>query len=143
MITIFTDGATEGANGKLGTVSFCGIGFYCPDVDYRYSKRIPAISNNEAEFWALITAMKWALLNNHKKVQFKMDSMIIRNRARGKRPGGKYTNHRLNALQDILMGLKGEFEHIEFIWIPRYQNYMADRLSKKSLHKKYYAPSYS
>lgn len=133
-ITIFTDGATEGRNGKLGTVKHCGIGFYCPDVNYKYSKRIEAISNNEAEFWALITAMKWALLNGHKRVFFRLDSMIVVKRAKGNRPYGKYANPRMDRLQDILMDLKADFEFIEFKWIPRYQNYVADELSKKSLY---------
>jgi ribonuclease HI len=53
-MNFYTDGATEGHNGELGTVEYCGIGIYCPDLKLRFSDRIEAISNNEAEFIALI-----------------------------------------------------------------------------------------
>lgn len=134
MISIYTDGATEGPNGKLGTVKFCGIGIYCPDTDFQYSKRIPAISNNEAEFWALITAMKWASLQEFKNVQFFLDSKIVINRAKGRRPTKpKWRNERMDKLQQHVLDMIPLFRVCNFIWIPREQNWKADQLSKACL----------
>lgn len=137
MITIFSDGATEGANGKLGTVKYCGIGFYCPDVNHKFSKRIEAGSNNEAEFWALIEAMNWARKQGFKEVRFCLDSQIVVNRARGRRPTGKFANERMNRFQDVVVRLTAEFKRAEFKWIPRHLNYMADIQSKASLYPTY------
>lgn len=128
MITIFTDGATEGHNGKLGTVTHCGIGFYCPEKNFKFSHRIEAISNNEAEFYALIEAMKWALENNFKEVQFFLDSMIVVNRANNKNRSRK--NARMNNFQSIVLNLSKNFNYISFEWIPRERNTEADKQSK-------------
>lgn len=135
MIKIYTDGATEGHNGKLGTVKFCGIGFYCQEKDFSYSNRIEALSNNEAEFWALITAMKWASLEGIKEVTFYLDSQIVVNRALGHRPKAKYQNDRMDKLQNLVLDLAKDFDAAFFIWIPRWKNQIADNLSKQSLQK--------
>jgi len=135
MITIYTDGATEGLNGKLGTVTHCGIGFYDSSTQYQHSERIEAISNNEAEFWALIKAMEYATLEGYKNVKFCLDSMIVVNRANGTRPKKKkYQNLRMDAFQDKVLSLKKNFDECDFVWIPREENLMADYLSKYSLN---------
>lgn len=134
MITIYTDGATEGPNGKLGTVIHCGLGFYCPEKEYRFSKRVRAISNNEAEFLALIEAMKWALENGHKSVRFRCDSMIVINRATSKmnryKKNGKSKNERMDKFQDTVLELAAKFDVISFFWVPREENTEADIQSK-------------
>lgn len=138
MITIFSDGATEGHNGKLGTVKHCGIGFYCPEYRYEHSERIEAISNNEAEFHALIAAMKWAIEQGEQDVLFLLDSKIVVNRALGRRPSkAKFRNERMDKFQNIVLALSTQFKvGTDFQWIPRWANKMADKLSKKSLHGK-------
>lgn len=128
MITIFTDGATEGHNGKLGTVTHCGIGFYCPNKNYKFSKKIEAISNNEAEFHALIEAMKWALENNFREVEFLCDSMIVVNRANKKNKS--VGNLRMYNFQRIILDLSKKFNRVSFKWIPREENIEADIQSK-------------
>lgn len=134
MIQIFTDGATEGHNGKLGTVKFCGIGVSCPALNFNLSRRIEAGSNNEAEFWALITAMKWAILEGLTEVEFCSDSQIVVNRANGARPKKlKYQNPRMDKLQNIVLDLANQFQTVSFVWIPRERNWQADALSTASL----------
>lgn len=134
MIKIFTDGATEGPNGRLGTVTHCGIGFYCKDTGFRYSKRIEAISNNEAEFYALIAAMEWASNQEFNEVAFYLDSKIVVNRANGRRPRKeKFKNERMDRFQDMVLDIAGDFKVVTFNWLPREQNMIADFLSKKSL----------
>jgi ribonuclease HI len=135
LISFYTDGATEGHNGKLGTVTHCGIGVWCPYLNLKCSERIKAISNNEAEFYALIKGMQIAIKHNLKNVHFFLDSLIVVNRA--KNPSCKTKNKRMNALSIKIAELTPSFEKIKFDWIPREQNTTADLLSKKSLLKKY------
>lgn len=148
MITIYTDGATEGWNGKIGTVTHCGIGFYCEDTQYQYSARIEAKSNNEAEFYALIEAMKWAISQGYKEVLFKLDSKIVVDRVTGKtKLTSEIKKNKLNkkfnldrrlimdGFSKIVFGLKNKFSYCNFVWIPREQNTMADYLSTYMLKK--------
>ena len=132
MIEIFSDGATVGHNGKLGTVKEIGIGFCCPHYKYGYAAKLKGISNNEAEFQAIIAAMEWALEMNIEEVRFKADSQIIINRAKGKRPKGKFRNERMDTFQDRVLELARKFKKIDFMWIPREQNIHADYYSKKA-----------
>lgn len=134
MLDYYTDGATEGVNGRLGTVKYCGVGVICPDKGVALSKRIKAISNNEAEFYALIEGMQLALNNNHKRVRFNLDSLIVVNRALGRKPKKKkYQNARMDALQAKALSLARQFDKVEFRWIPRDENWLADELSRECL----------
>lgn len=151
MVTIFTDGATEGHNGKLGTVTHCGIGFYCEDDQYQHSSRIEAISNNEAEWTALIQAMIYAIEKGYDEVEFKTDSMIVVRRMNRRFvkikkniQGFKATNPKkiqsnarrlvMDSYQKQAMELQTKFKKCLFTWIPREKNEMADMLSKASLY---------
>lgn len=129
IIKIYTDGATIGRNGKLGTVKEVGLGMYIPQIGYGDSKRDTGISNNEAEFKALIWAMTTAIDRGITKAVFYLDSKIVVNRAKGKRPGGKWKNERMDAFQTTVLELKKQFEDVRFQWIPREQNDTADYYS--------------
>lgn len=130
----YTDGATEGPNGKLGTVKFIGVGFHCPELDYEFSVRTPGRSNNDAEFKALLLAMGYARERGLKEVEFRSDSRITINRANGARPtSAKFKNERMDFLQDCIMQLKKSFDKCTFTWVPREHNRKADILSKRKL----------
>ena len=128
---IYCDGATVGHNGKLGTVSEVGVGVYIAQTGERIGRRLPGISNNEAEFKALIYAMEYALRNGYTDVRFHSDSRNIINRANGKRPGRKFKNKRMDAFQDQVLNLARQFARVEFRWIPREENTIADSISKE------------
>jgi ribonuclease HI len=132
-IKIYTDGATLGHNGKLGTVKEVGLGVYIPDLNFADCRRVDGISNNEAEFKALIWAMNIAKEKGVKKAMFCLDSLIVVKRANGNRPKGKFRNERMDAFQDEVFKLKNEFDLILFIHIPREQNATADYYSKEAL----------
>lgn len=139
MVECWTDGATEGHNGKLGTVSHVGLGVYCPDLGISYSERCEGISNNEAEFLALIRAMEMLLARGVRQAKFYLDSNIVVRRAQGKRPKGrKNQNERMDQFQNIVLGLSEEFMETEFVWIPRELNDVADELSKECIGKPRY-----
>jgi len=134
MIDIYTDGATKGHNGKLGTVKEVGIGIYIPAFGEGVGRKVAGISNNEAEFKALIAGMKLARALNITQARFKLDSQIVVNRANGARPKkAKFKNERMDAFQDTVLALAKEFTRIEFQWIPREENGMADMYSKECL----------
>lgn len=129
---IHSDGATIGHNGKLGTVSEVGLGVFIPSLNCGMCKRVPGISNNEAEFKALLWAMEIAEKNGIKNPLFLMDSEIVVNRANGKRPRKKYYNERMDNFQKEVLSLRDRFESTEFRWIPREENYKADWYSKNA-----------
>lgn len=131
MVEIFSDGATIGKNGKLGSVKKVGLGVYIPAINFGDGKRVKGGSNNEAEFKALIWAMETAINKKIKRAVFKSDSQIIINRANGKRPKGKFKNERMDNFQNKVFKLKEKFDEVYFNWLPREQNQVADYYSKK------------
>lgn len=137
-VSVFTDGATVGHNGKLGTVKEIGIGIFIPEMDFKHAQKMVGGSNNEAEFKALITAMRYLSDKGVKYANFYMDSMIVRNRAaRGyikQHKKAKNQNERMDRFQQIVIDLSANFEHITFNWIPREKNETADFLSKQAVN---------
>ena len=146
---VYTDGATVGHNGKLGTVSEVGIGVYIKSnliikthnkitevkTATYHKEKMEGISNNEAEFKALIKGMELCIKLNINKgeVIFKLDSKIVTNRANGARPiKAKWKNDRMDDFQDRVFELKENFEKISFEWVPREKNEMSDKLSKEA-----------
>lgn len=137
MLKIYIDGATIGRNGKLGTVSEVGLGMYIPSLNFGDSERTNGISNNEAEFKALLWAMETATGLGIKKAHFLSDSKIIINRANGKRPTkAKWKNERMDAFQDKVFELRRSFDEIYFSWIPREKNTTADYYSDMAKNDK-------
>lgn len=130
LIKVYTDGATVGRNGKLGTVKEVCLGLYIPEINFGEGIREDGISNNEAEFKALIWGMKTAINKKIKRAIFHMDSKIVVNRANGVRPTkAKWKNERMDAFQDEVFELRKNFDEIYFKWIPREQNTVADYYS--------------
>lgn len=131
MVDCFSDGATVGHNGKLGTVTRVGLGYYIPSIGVECSLIMDGGSNNEAEFLALIQAMTFCLNNDILEVRFFLDSTIVVNRANGRTVRGKYRNERMDRFQSTVLDLAKGFRKIEFHWIPRDKNGKADTLSKQ------------
>ena len=131
MIDVYTDGATVGHNGKLGTVTQVGLGIYIPLASIRESRLCNGISSNEAEFMALIEAMKICIDKKILSCRFNLDSEIVTNRAKGKHKKLKYRNERMDKFQGEVLQLACYFKDVEFNWIPREHNEEADRLSKE------------
>lgn len=133
---IYTDGATVGRNGKLGMVKEVGLGIYIPQINFGDGKRVNGISNNEAEFKALIWGMEIAIKKGVKRAEFFMDSKIVVNRANGSRPTKlKFKNERMDAFQDKVFELRENFDEIYFEWIPREKNLTADYYSNLAKRK--------
>jgi len=131
MVSVYTDGATEGMNGKLGTVTNVGIGIYIPYIDVKHSQRLSGISNNEAEYMALIEGMDICKRNGIARASFFLDSLIVVNGANA--PWKQTKNNRMNKFKLQIQERLSYFDEIHFTWIPREENKEADRLSKQSL----------
>lgn len=131
---VYVDGATEGWNGPLGTVSHVGLGVFIPGINVRHSSRVPGISSNEAELKALIKAMELCLENEIYKAVFFSDSRIAVNRANGRHLRKKKNNNkRMHSFQKEIFVLKKHFAICGFVYIPRDLNQTADELSIKEI----------
>lgn len=125
---VFTDGATVGRNGKLGTVTQIGVGVRIPALAIEFSSREPGISNNVAELRAMVRALERLLAEGWSgSVTIVSDSELavrmVLKRKRSKHPHLLSEQVRLWQLIDL-------FDYVDARWIPREQNEAADALSK-------------
>ena len=136
MIEVYFDGACEPRNpGGVATYGF---------VIFREGKRIyrgfgvvgcgalgDDVSNNVAEYTALIKALKWLLDNGYdrEEIVVKGDSQLAIRQLNGiyavRAP-------RIIPLYEEAVGLASKFSKISFRWVPRELNEEADSLSKKA-----------
>lgn len=129
-IIIHTDG---GARGNPGP-SAIGIVI----EKNQYSKYIGIKTNNEAEYEAIIFALKKIkqILGNKKskniEIEIKLDSQLIANQLNGLY---KIKEKRLFPLFIEIWNLKQDFKKINFVYIPREQNKEADKLVNQELDK--------
>jgi ribonuclease HI len=132
---IYTDGATIGHNGKLGTVKQVGLGIWIPELKMSISKKTTGLSNNEAEWKALILGMNIAINKCLKHVEFRLDSTIVVNKAK-QNECSKKGNSRMLAFQREVILLKKQFTFFNIMWVPREENKQADLNSKRACKKK-------
>lgn len=124
-IIVNTDGSSRGNPGKAG------IGIQIKDhlnnIILRDSRKIGIKTNNQAEYTAVIEALKICREKGYKKVLLYSDSELIikqiNNEYRIKNPELKILNREVKELE------KG-FESIKFIHVKREKNKEADRLSR-------------
>ena len=128
MIICYIDGACAPTNPG----GYIGIGIYIekdgkPFAKYsQFIEKSPDNSNNVAEYWALIWALKWLnALIEEDEIIIKGDSKLVMLQMCGewKINGGAYEKY-----AKMAMGLMQK--KITFQWIPRLQNKIADDLSK-------------
>ncbi len=125
---INADGASRGNPGMAA------IGATIKDeqgkLQARISQRIGIATNNQAEYWAIITVLKEAIRLGVKQVELKADSELVVKQIRGeyrvKNAALKPLYRQVNQLQNCLEGFT--INHI-----PRRQNVEADKLANKAL----------
>lgn len=136
-IIVFTDGASRGnpGPGSLGLV-------ICDDKGReikKYSEFLGKVTNNEAEYKAVIFALKKIKhlfgKKNIKKieVQLNSDSELLVNQLEGRY---KIKNPNIGNLFLEIWNLRIDFGKIEFKSIPREKNKEADRLANEALDQK-------
>lgn len=135
-IIVYTDGGSRGNPGEAAIgVVILGIG----DDKKEYCELIDIATNNEAEYKAVIFALKKIrqLVGREKlknaEVEIRLDSELV-----AKQLNGEYKIEEKN-LQPLFMeiwNLKFDFPKLIFKHIPREQNKEADYLVNKALDEK-------
>lgn len=136
-VYINTDG---GARGNPGPAAI-GIVFYDEQGKelHRYHKTIGRATNNEAEYQAIIKALellmqsKWFAQNNvaEKEVICRLDSQLVVEQINGRY---KIKQEHIKLLIAQLRQMIGEMQlNISFVYIPRTENKLADKLVNKAL----------
>lgn len=136
-LIIYTDG---GARGNPGPAAI-GVVFYNEQQQTikEYAECIGVATNNEAEYRAVILALKKAkpLLGKEKikqvEIDFKLDSELV---VRQLNHQYKIEGENMQKLFIIIWNLLIEFGKVSFAHIPREQNKEADRLLNEALDGK-------
>jgi len=133
---VYTDGGSRGNPGPAG------IGVAIMDeagnLSKSYSKFLGRKTNNEAEYEAVIFALKKLkhLFGKQKtrdlEVEVRMDSELVARQLSGKY---KITEERFYPLFIKIWNLKMDFGNISFVEIPREKNREADRLLNEELDR--------
>ena len=130
--TIYIDG---GSRGNPGSSAFACV---FPELNKEYSEHMGKATNNEAEYGALIFALKKAksLLGKDKikqmTLEIKADSELLVKQMQGKY---KIKEPHIQQLFLTAWNLKTEFKEIIFTHIPREQNTKADHLLNATLDR--------
>ena len=137
-LIVYFDGLCEPVN--PGGVATYGFVIYKGDEKiYEEADVIGAgflgddVSNNVAEYTALIRALEWLIRNGYtEKVIVRGDSQLAIRQIIG-----RYAVRvkRIIPLYQRVMNLVKEFENITFEWISRDKNKEADKLSRKAFEK--------
>jgi len=131
-IIIYTDGGSRNNPGDAG------IGVIINGK--KYSKYLGIKTNNEAEYEAVIFALKKAKQLIGKKntksteVEIRMDSELVCNQLNGKY---KIKEKNLHPLFIEIWNLKTDFKKVEFKYIPREENKEADKLVNLAIDNHY------
>ncbi len=128
MLEVYIDGLAEPRNPGVGTYGF---------VIYSDGKRLteghgPAgenVTNNFAEYVALVRALSSIASNSDEPVLIKSDSRLLVNQMSGewKVKKGAYLPKYREAKE-----LARQFKSLKFVWIPRERNAEADELSRRA-----------
>ncbi|AZB43274.1 reverse transcriptase-like protein [Bacillus sp. FJAT-42376] len=126
MIEVYIDGASAGDPGPSGA----GIIIKGNGKTEAFSYPLGTMSNHEAEFHALILALKLCLERKHPIVSFRTDSQIVEKAAEN-----RYAKNKLFApLLEEAVQLMDQFDLFFIKWIPSKLN-PADRAAKEGIRQ--------
>lgn len=128
-LIVHLDGASRGNPGPAG------IGIIISDekgkIISQINEYIGETTNNVAEYTALIHALKGVKKYKVKQVKFCLDSELLVNQINGSyRTKSK---NLFNLLQEVRK-LSRNFSQVEFQYIPREENKLADKLANKAIN---------
>lgn len=125
---VFTDGASRGNPGKSG------IGIVIKNHEHKtihqIKKYYPRLTNNQAEYQALITALNYVCENNMKKARFFTDSQLLSNQING---NWKVKHPEIIKLYQVACNLTNKLDKFEISYIPREENSEADSLANSAI----------
>jgi ribonuclease HI len=130
-LELFTDGLAEPRNPGIGTYAY---------IVYRDGRLLTqdsglvgeSVTNNEAEYEALIRGLKAVLPYSGESIVVYSDSQLLVHQMKGewKVKKGAYKERHLEAKR-----LAAGFEFLEFKWIPREMNEKADALTNEAYQR--------
>lgn len=129
-LAVFTDGGSRGNPGESA------VGIYIPDLDKKYSKYLGIKTNNEAEYEAVIFALKKikALLGSDaaekSELKFRLDSDLVVQQLNGT---FKIMEEKLKPLFIDVWNLRQDYKHVTFTHVPREENAVADAMVNEEL----------
>jgi len=132
-IVIYTDGGSRGNPGPAA------IGAYIETLGKKYAQTIGKATNNDAEYQAIIFALKKlrALIGKEKskkiEVEIRSDSQLIISQLSGV---FKIKEMSLGKYFIEIWNLKQDFGNVGFVHIPREKNAVADQLLNEALDEK-------
>ena len=131
-ITIYTDGGSRNNPGKSA------LGVYFPDFEKEYSEYLGIGTNNEAEYRAVMFALRKAkqLIGvgnvNNTEVEIRADSQLVVRQLNGEY---KVKEPRLRDFFVEIKNLAQDYKKVIFTYIPREENKRADAMVNKELDK--------
>lgn len=128
-LIVYLDGASRGNPGPSG------IGVIINDEKekniFQISEYIGKTTNNIAEYTALIYALKVVKKYKPKQVRFYLDSQLLVNQINGLY---RAKDKNLFKLLQQVRKLSSNFSQVEFQYIPREENKLADKLANKAIN---------
>ncbi|WP_047982732.1 ribonuclease HI family protein [Ornithinibacillus contaminans] len=126
MIEVYTDGASSGNPGKSGA----GVYIKASGKYYEYSIPLEDMTNNEAEFHALIKALEICLEQFPEEIlSFRSDSQTVVQVI-----DNDFTkNKSFLPLLETVRELTSKFPYFFIKWIPEKENNHADKLARKAI----------
>ncbi|MFW5704765.1 MAG: ribonuclease HI family protein [Nanoarchaeota archaeon] len=128
-LDIFTDGGSRGNPGEAGF----GIAIYKDGIllEQLY-KYLGKKTNNEAEYMAVLQAIRIAIKLKEKEINIYSDSQLVVKQLNGEY---KVKAPTIIPIYTIIQKERKELD-ITFNWIPREQNLVADALANKAMDTK-------
>ena len=130
-LIINTDGGSRGNPGK----GACA--FVITDSDGKVvaeeGKYLGVCTNNEAEYEAVILALQWVannLVEQLPEIVFKADSKLVVEQLSGR---FKVKHPRIKLLYGAVKELEKKLNNVNYFYIPREENYQADRMVNQIL----------
>jgi ribonuclease HI len=131
---LFTDGACEfDEDNKPINAGIGGIVKFENEIIFSFSENIGLKTNNEAEYMALIRALRFCIDTKIKYIEVFLDSELVVKQINGQY---KVKNDRMIKLHSEVKKLLNKFLEWNVHHILRHNNTEADKLSKEGLLKK-------
>ncbi|UTR10684.1 reverse transcriptase-like protein [Evansella sp. LMS18] len=128
MIEVYIDGGSAGDPGPSGA------GIFINDNGrlIRKSIPLPSMSNHEAEFHALLEALKICKEEGFRTLSLRTDSQVLADAV--EKEYVKKQEYNL-LLEEAMRMIADDFDYVFVKWIPGKQNKEADQLAKRAVRK--------
>jgi ribonuclease HI len=129
-LVLYTDGVSRGNPGwaAVGAIIKDERGTFVANI----SRSIGKTTNNQAEYWAVITALEKALALGATDIELNSDSELIVKQIKGQY---RVKKKALKPLYENVMQLKSRFSSFRARHIPRQHNRDADKLANAAIKR--------